>query len=290
MTKTKSPATDAVAQLKALRFALRRNFWEGQAAPLKSWEKVREDMLSIASDESTPFDLRTKICDELNPQNEVVRKMLKSTSSEVRKEAGRIIIDWILEPSEVTKFRRSPEHRDRVTGEFYRKLRAQAFDEIERDDPVFFSLIIQTAHRANETKRKPPATTKPPVGREEQHDLLQRFSADHLGISILSLASALRSREWRKRYMSWLLKQDFKVRGPRGAPKKPVAETTRARWVEIGKPQLTADVRDHLAEFSYPTEFARATLYSRERKKLRDRVAKQVKPLIKKAAPAAPAT
>ena len=279
-----------VLRLQALKFALRQVFQEGQMARLKSWEEVREDLLSIASDESVPLDLRTKIGDELNPQDEALRSLLNSASSERRREGGRIVVDRVLEPSEVTRFRTSPEHRDQVISESYQNQTAQAFDEIERQDPVFFSYIIQTAHRANKTKLKQPAATKVSRSREEQHDLLRRFSADHLGLSSSELESVLRRDQWRQRCLSWLVKQDLRVRGARGAPKKAQAEMTRARWEEIGKPQLTAEVRDRLAEFSYPTEFARAKLYSKERKKLRDRVAKQVKPLINKAAPAAPAT
>lgn len=280
----------SVLRLEALKFDLRQVFQEGQKTPLKSWEEVREELLSMADDGSVPLDLRTKIGDELNPQDEALKGVLDSASPELRKEAGKIIIKRVLETSDATQFRRSPAHREQVIAESYRNQTAQAFDEIEREDFFFFSYIIQTAHRANKTKLAQPAPTAVSQSREEKHDLLRKFSDDHLGLSGFKLASVLRRDEWRQCFLSWLVKQDLKVRGTRGAPKSAKAEMTRARWEEIGRPQLTAEVRDRLAEFSYPTEFARAKLYSRERKTLRDRVGKQVRPLINKLTPAVPAT
>jgi hypothetical protein len=80
----------------------------------------------------------------------------------------------------------------------------------------------------------------------------------------------------------------FKVRGPRGAPKKAEAEKTRTRWAEMGKPaKLTARVCDELAMHTYPGEYAKAERRSPARKRLRDRVAQQVRALMKK--PGAPA-
>jgi hypothetical protein len=76
---------------------------------------------------------------------------------------------------------------------------------------------------------------------------------------------------------------------PRGAPKKPEAEKTRARWAEMGRPtKLTAKVCDELAEHTYPDEYARTR--PQARKTLRDRVRRHVTPLISKPAGAAPAT
>jgi hypothetical protein len=54
-------------KLQALKFDLRQVFQEGQTTRLKSREEVRENLLSIASDESVSLNLRTKIHDELNP-------------------------------------------------------------------------------------------------------------------------------------------------------------------------------------------------------------------------------
>jgi len=77
---------------------------------------------------------------------------------------------------------------------------------------------------------------------------------------------------------------------PRGAPKKDVAEKTRAQWAEMGKPpKLNAAVCDALAEHSYPDEYAKARLRSRARKTLRDRVAQQVRPFMNKPDPGVPA-
>lgn len=70
---------------------------------------------------------------------------------------------------------------------------------------------------------------------------------------------------------------------PRGAPRKAVAEKTRAHWAEMGRPKLTAKVCDALAKHTYADEYAKATLRSPLRKRLRDRVRRQVKPLIAKA-------
>jgi hypothetical protein len=69
----------------------------------------------------------------------------------------------------------------------------------------------------------------------------------------------------------------------RGAPKKLAAEMTRARWIQRGKPKLDAKVCDVLANLGYPDEYAKAPPRSRARKRLRDRVAKQVAPINKKA-------
>jgi hypothetical protein len=69
---------------------------------------------------------------------------------------------------------------------------------------------------------------------------------------------------------------------PRGAPKKPTAEKTRARWKEMGNRELTASVCDELAEHTYPEEYAKAKPYSPARKKLRDRVRGQVRRLNNK--------
>jgi hypothetical protein len=57
---------------------------------------------------------------------------------------------------------------------------------------------------------------------------------------------------------------------------------TRAHWEQFGRPQLTAEVCDRLAKLSYPAEFATAKLYSKKRKRLRDRVGKQVRAIISK--------
>ncbi len=72
----------------------------------------------------------------------------------------------------------------------------------------------------------------------------------------------------------------------RGAPKRPEAEKTRNHWIKLGRPQLDKNVKDSLAQHTYPEEYAKAARYSAGRKKLRDRVAGQVKPLLVKAAPA----
>ena len=70
---------------------------------------------------------------------------------------------------------------------------------------------------------------------------------------------------------------------PRGAPKKPAAEKTRARWREMGNPKLTKPVCEELAKHTYPAEYAKAKLHSPPaRKKLHDRVRRQVR-LISKA-------
>jgi hypothetical protein len=277
-----------VTRLQALKFALRHEFQEGQTTPLKSWEEVLGELLSMASDQNIPSDLRTKLRDELNPRDEGLRSVLNAESSELRKEAGKIIIDRVLEPSEATRFRKSPGHSDQMLVEYHRNLTARAFDDIKREDPVFFSDIVQTVHRVNKAKLKSPCTTNLSLNREEQHDLLRKFSADHLGLSAFELADASRWGDWKKRYLSWLVKQDLRVRGPRGAPKKPEAEKTRAKWAEMGKPsKLTAEVCEALARHTYGPEYDKAKPRSPARRTLHDRVAQQVRPLMKKPSPPA---
>ena len=58
---------------------------------------------------------------------------------------------------------------------------------------------------------------------------------------------------------------------PRGTPKKPEAEKTREHWAGTGSPRvLNAKVCDELAQHSYPDQYAKTTLRSPARKKLRD--------------------
>jgi hypothetical protein len=76
----------------------------------------------------------------------------------------------------------------------------------------------------------------------------------------------------------------------RGAPKKAEAEKTRARWAEMGKPKLAAPVCEELANYTYPDEYAKTKSHSPARKKLRDRIRRQVTPLINKGTPVASAT
>ena len=282
-SRPKESGADSVARLHALRFALRRQFQEGQTTPLKSWEEVRAAMSAMADDESIPIDLRTKIRDELNPQDETVRGMLEATSAEARKEAGRTIIDRVLEPAEATLFRKSPAYRDLVVAEHYQKLTARGFDDLESEDAIFFAGVLNAAQRATAIKLN--GRLDRPLRREEQHNLLRGFSADHLGLSGHQLASALQGSEWRDRYLAWLIRH-VKVRGTPGAPKKTEAEKTRALWVKMGKPtRLTAEVCDALAKDTYAAEFSKAPPRSPARRKLRDRVAQQIRPLLKKQAP-----
>jgi hypothetical protein len=79
------------------------------------------------------------------------------------------------------------------------------------------------------------------------------------------------------------------VQKARGAPKKKEAEKTRAKWLQMGRPQLTATVLDELSKHSYPDEFAKASLHSKPRRRLRDRIRRQVRMPIKKTI-AVPAT
>jgi hypothetical protein len=98
--------------------------------------------------------------------------------------------------------------------------------------------------------------------------------------------------EWMRLFQSWRRsRRSPKPKGRRGAPKKPEAEKTRTHWVHIGKPtKLTVEVCDKLAQHSYPDLYAKTKPRSKARKTLRDRVAQQVRPLIKNAAPAGSAT
>ncbi len=71
-------------------------------------------------------------------------------------------------------------------------------------------------------------------------------------------------------------------KGLRGAPKNPIAEMTRRRWKEMGRPKLDAKVCDDLAKLSYPREYEKSKRGSKARKRLRDRVGRQVRPLMNK--------
>ena len=269
----------SVLRLQALKFALREVFQEGQTTPLKSWAEVREELLSIASDESIPIDLRTKIGEEMNPQDDALRSLLNSTSPELHREAGRIIIDRVLEPNEVTQFRRSPEHRERVLSERCGELTAHGFDDIEREDPDFFSVIIQAASRADKTKFKRPADKLSP-SREEQYDLLRRFTEDHLGLSGFALVSALQSGEWRRRFMSYL-------QPPLGRAGRPLAETTdkiHAEWVRIGRPKITAPVCDRIARLFFSNELGTMPPGSHLHRKVRERVRRALQRVEKRTA------
>jgi hypothetical protein len=287
--KTKGLTPKSIARLQALRFALRRNFQDGQTAPLKSWEQVREELRSMTRDTNIGSDLRIKIGEELNPKDDELSSLLISPVAELRREAGKIVIDRIMESPEATQFRTSPEHRARLIGEHHQNMTAQGFEALEGDDPPFFVYMIQIAHQAN-AKGKRPSSDALSLNREERHDLLQKFSADHLGLSEAELAASLRFGEWPKHCLTWLAEQDFRVKGKPGAPKKAEADKTRAHWAEIGRPEkLTAEVCDLLAKHTYPGEYAKAKLRSPARKRLRDRVRRQVRPMIARAASAASA-
>lgn len=122
----------------------------------------------------------------------------------------------------------------------------------------------------------------------DMYKAFERFGthSNGLGLTEDELIDLLGHRgEFMKRFRAWSPKGLS-----RGAPKKPEAEKTRAHWVKMGRPRLTAGVCDELAQHTYPGDYARAERYSTARKTLRDRVARQVRPLINKAAPTTPTT
>ncbi len=135
-------------------------------------------------------------------------------------------------------------------------------------------------------------TSNYPV-RPAHDDKFARFEffslhANGLGLSQAGLNEALgKPGEWMRLFQIWKkTRRAPKPKKPSGAPKKPVADKTRALWAEMGKPtRLNKEVCDKLAQHSYPEEYAKTKLHSPARRTLRDRVARQVRVGIKHSAP-----
>jgi hypothetical protein len=177
--------------------------------------------------------------------------------------------------------------------ELYPELVKDATATLETVGPIFTGI---------EAARNPVLETEmpwAPQNPEERMYLLFTFSTcpqpKGLGLS-KDQFWRMGYREWLAHYRGWKGSRRLPPGGdgigsirPRGAPKKPIAEMTRARWEEIGRPELTGKVCDELAKFSYRGEYGRTRPGSKGRKRLRDRVGRQVRALMKKS-PTAPAT
>jgi hypothetical protein len=127
-----------------------------------------------------------------------------------------------------------------------------------------------------------------PRNRDEEVELLHRFSTDQKGLGLTEeqFSELQTASQWLEHFHVWERSRlnATRAKGRGGRPPKDQTRDIHEAWLQMGKPEITWTVSDRIAKLLFPIELKTAPLGSPQRKNLRERIRQAVKRVERRAA------